>query len=558
MEFQHRYFGESKVSHGADGDSLSFAPDTLRPPVFFSGDLNRHLPFREAMSALHDVVVADLRTLPRERPEYFEWLKENETSLLAQFMLQQKELTARAKDLETELNTLRARKTELLQPFYKARTRYFDHIYKTDFSRWVVLDPVITVHPDAILFECFSRDESSYGVLSCCHNVFDARGEFACGTTNVDYSAGLYDEFQKIRSYRRTHLAIEPAGFSVQHNDDPGFVEHKIDVPDSWVRGFLQVSSAMVQPGVRVQLHPMDLYNICQVLRRRKERVGPRSLRFELNPGRPVQIVCEPWGQVLDCPRSTHDATGAQTIRIWGRRRLLTLERLIPAADSVEVHLLGTGLPSFWMVRMPDMVFTLGLSGWSANDWSRNAQFDLLSSREHIDSAARTRIYETLCQQWHMKTADIARASNLDHPVALSGLQLLTQAGRVMYDLAQDTWRLRELTREPLPVERLRFSNEREESASALVAGDAVGQFRHEANEGTRTLSAQVKDSNHTYSVSMVLDADERILSARCNCAYHFRNQLRRGPCEHLVALRLVDHQRRTLARAASNAATTK
>jgi len=554
MQFQHRYFGQSAATHGPEGDNLSFAPDTLRPPVFFSGELVRHLPFRAAMSALHDVVVADLRTLPRERPEYFAWLKDNEAAMLAQFMQQAQQAGTRIDAIDAELKTLRARKGELLAPFYKARKHYFDHLYKTDFSRWVVLDPVITVHPDCIFFECFSRDESSYAVLSCSHEIFQARGEYSCGTTNVDYSAGLYDEFQKIRGYRKTRLAIEATGFAVQNGEDPGFVEHKIDVPESWVRGFLQVSSAMTRPGVRLQLHPMDLYNLCQVLRRRKERAGPRSLRFELQPGAPVRIVCEPWGTVIECPRSSHDAGEAQNIRIWGRRRLLTLERLIPAAESIRVQLLGNGLPSFWVVHLPGMAFTLGLSGWTANDWSRNGNFDLLASREQIDSASRARVYDLLCQHWHLDSAAMARASGLEPALAEAGLQLFTQAGRVMYDLAQDTWRLRELTREPLPVDSLRFANEREEAASRLVAAGSISEFKSEANNAARTLSGKVKDHLRTYDASLALDADERILSAQCNCDFHFRNHLRRGPCEHLLALRLLDGQRRTLARVAHDA----
>ena len=38
-------------------------------------------------------------------------------------------------------------------------------------SLWILLDPAITVHPDELFFECFSRDESSYGKLSCSYNV---------------------------------------------------------------------------------------------------------------------------------------------------------------------------------------------------------------------------------------------------------------------------------------------------------------------------------------------------------------------------------------------------
>ncbi|MFO0851808.1 MAG: hypothetical protein U0871_25070 [Gemmataceae bacterium] len=34
------------------------------------------------------------------------------------------------------------------------------------------------------------------------------------------------------------------------------------------------------------------------------------------------------------------------------------------------MFLLGTGSPSFWSVRLGEMRFLLGLSGWTANDWT--------------------------------------------------------------------------------------------------------------------------------------------------------------------------------------------
>ena len=35
-----------------------------------------------------------------------------------------------------------------MAPFYRARQKYFDYLYRRDINTWYVLDPVITVHPD--------------------------------------------------------------------------------------------------------------------------------------------------------------------------------------------------------------------------------------------------------------------------------------------------------------------------------------------------------------------------------------------------------------------------
>ncbi|MHC5543891.1 metal-binding protein, partial [Singulisphaera rosea] len=39
-------------------------------------------------------------------------------------------------------------------------------------------------------------------------------------------------------------------------------------------------------------------------------------------------------------------------------------------------------------------------------------------------------------------------------------------------------------------------------------------------------------------TVSLLLDADGRMLRGKCNCSHHFRGGLRKGPCRHLQALR--------------------
>ena len=345
MEFRYKYYGATTVDGSARDQAFKFAPDTLRPPTYFEGVL-RHdavasLRFREALSALHEVVVSDARYRGRDPEAYKSWLAANESALLAAYMAGVGKLKAQAQQLSEELKALRAKKHELLQPFYKAQRKYFDWLYMANRDAWFVLDPVITVHPQRLLFEAFSQDESSYCAVSVGHGVFERTGEMACGTTNIDYSASLYEEFQKIRDYKATRFTVDLAGFTVATGNDPAFHEEKIDLPDSWVRGFLQVSSAMTLPATVVELHPMDLHGICATLRQHRERAGPRSLRFELAPEQPARLVFEPWNIVLEARRSRIEGealTQPLSVRVWGRRRLLTLERLIALATR-------TGLP---------------------------------------------------------------------------------------------------------------------------------------------------------------------------------------------------------------------
>jgi predicted nucleic acid-binding Zn finger protein len=538
--FEYRYFGSTSASSGAVASSISFAPDTRRDPTFLTGTLRKKLPFRETISALHAVVVSDLRFRPRDRTEYLAWREKQDVVDLAELAAAQRDNQAQITAIRAELDELRRRQQGRWGSFRAAQKRFFDWLFKKSVDAWFVLDPVITVHPDEVAFECFSQDESSYGRLACSHEVFHQLGELAYGTTNVDYSYTLYDEFQKIRDDKETTFQVDPAGFEVQTGEDETYREVKIDLPDSWVRGFLQVTTSMVLPGaVRLQLHPMDVHNLCFVLRRHKETHGPRSLRFLLDPGRPVRVLVEPFGLEVACPRSTHDCEDAREVRIWGRRRLLVLERLIPVARTISVVLIGSGMPSFWIADCGDLTFTLGLSGWTANDWSSSGNFDLLAPRGEVDGGTASAVIGALRERWRASSDELSIATGFDRGTVDSAMVAYTQAGRAVYDLRNGVWRLRELSREPLDLGSLRFSNEREAAAAELARAGQV-QVRVVGTAGGRvTLAGRVGSHEPT----LALDGDRRLVDGQCGCRFHFQNKLRKGPCEHILALRLA-HER--------------
>lgn len=551
MRFQYKYYGATTVDGSEAAQAFSFAPDTLRSPTYFAGQLRQqstqHLAFREALSALHAVVVSDMRYRGRDKSAYRAWLEANEGQLLAKYMQQSTQLKAEAEVAHRELNNLRSRKTALLRPFYAARQRYFNWLFVANRDAWYVLDPVITVHPERLLFEAFSQDESSYCAVSVGHNVFDRLGEMACGTTNIDYSVSLFEEFQKIRSYKATRFEVDPRGFTVASGDDPAFHEEKIDLPDSWVRGFLQVSSAMTLPATVVELHAMDLHNLCATLRQHKERAGPRALRFELQPGQPAHLVFEPWGIELTARRSAivgAPLTQAMQVRLWGRRRLLVLERLIALATRVRVHLLGSGLPSFWVVEMGEITVTLGLSGWSANDWSAAGRFSLLQPRQPVADASKLAVAEALQASWLATPAELAQRCALPEADVRAAVGLWVQAGRAVFDLPLQRYAWRELSREPLPMQTLRFASPEEAEALALVQARKVHVRSIEPDGPRLRISGWVKDGGRQLEPQLLLDADQQQRDGRCGCNFFQQNRLRRGPCAHQLALRQLAQPR--------------
>jgi hypothetical protein len=540
MNFTVAYRGRSGVTSTAAGMALSFAPNLRRDRVSFVGDLRFPLRFREAISALHAVVASDLKFKPKDRSAYQAYLqriqaRESAIRALAHKQVREQLLAEEPPPmpagLEERFRSLRAR-------YWDARVRYANYLARNDPALFRVLvpcDPVITVAPDVLFFECFSKDESSYGCLTVNRDAFDAAGDVALGTTNVDYSLALYEEFQRLRTYRRTRFAVDPSGFEVTTEGAADYREEKIELPPSWLRGFMQLQAAMSLPLRRVPVSREGLYSVLAFLKRHRARKSPRSLRFVLHPGAPVELVLEPWDVHIKLHDTPYPGGQTEIIRVWGRDRLLTLARLLPLADGADVFLLGTGLPSFWSVRLGEMRFLLGLSGWTANDWTSGggALVDLEPPAEPSedllgdiadafrDSPART--FEQVRQ----------RTGAAPHLVA-AGLNRFALLGQLIHDLAGGVYRWRTILPVETSIKQVRLDSPEAEAAKALVAQGRVVVDRDEEVGELRALVGRVDLKD----VEAVLDPDGKVVQGRCSCSHYFRFKLRAGPCRHMQALR--------------------
>ena len=110
-----------------------------------------------------------------------------------------------------------------------------------------------------------------------------------------------------------------------------------------------------------------------------------------------------------------------------------------------------------------------------------------------------------------------------------------------MYDLDKHVFRLRELAREPLPMSALRFASAQEEKADRFIAAKLVTIAT--VASATAAASSTAKCSTTLELRPMiVLDNDDRLIEARCDCYFYGHNKLMRGPCEHMLALRRRYH----------------
>jgi hypothetical protein len=297
----------------------------------------------------------------------------------------------------------------------------------------------------------------------------------------------------------------------------------------------MQLQSAMGMPMQRVTLSREAVYSMLAWYRRRRAWTSPRAIRFELVNGRAPRVVLEPWEQGVTSHGTVFEGPDVGAIRVWGGKRLLVLARVLPLAERFDVYLLGTGLPSFWVARMGEMRLTVGLSGWTANDWTKGSALDLIAP----PAAPSPDLIDNVCafvrEKRSVTLAEVQSRWQIDAATALAALRQLAHSGQVIYDLVAGVYRWRQVM--PKAVGEAEIGPEHDELRGAreiMERGQADLKGREEAPGGGYVLSGRVAGNE----VEMLVDADQRIKRGKCICGWYRRYGMKNGPCRHMLALR--------------------
>jgi hypothetical protein len=233
---------------------------------------------------------------------------------------------------------------------------------------------------------------------------------------------------------------------------------------------------------------------------------------------------------------SRHAAREPRIIRIWGRQRLVLIERVLPLARSFAVNLLGRGLPYFVTARMGPLDFTLGLSGWTKNDWTQTARFDALVARRGAKGAVSPRPLAWLKEHLRGTPDEIALGAGVTVASVHASMVEASSLGLAVFDLLHHVYRYRPLFENPVPLAR----DPRDGRARELLARTKVTGTRREL-DGTLLVRGQVvEDEKHTYQPEVALSDEGGVASAVCGCFFAKTNGMKAGLCEHEHALLLA------------------
>lgn len=326
-------------------------------------------------------------------------------------------------------------------------------------------------------------------------------GDVAHGTTNVDVNQPLRTALAGVGAATLVHLDVGTDGLAVS-TPDATHHERKVDLPDRWVRGFAETP---------VVASRMDL---------RAELPGPAATRWlaslpKTQPGSSYHLVPSPGGL-----RQSLRA-GPGSVHLAGSGRLGAAARVARFASRLLVY--GDGdLASAWVFELPGARLTLLLSpepyrGFSGEGGLLDA---LVTDRAEGDAS---RLLEHLAWEPVIDPAALAIATGIGRRQVDDAIGFLATSGKVGFDLVEHTWFHREL---PWDLDRAEKDNPRLRDARALVADGAVE---------TTTDGAVVRSGDHRHWVTREGDG------YRCTCLWWAKYEGRRGPCKHVLAVRILD-----------------
>lgn len=537
MTTRYAQYSPSASSVNASGSTVGFGTDLSQDAAYLSGTVTNSRAFAEAMLTLGRVVDQDLR--PRRDPSsYQRWVR---AEYMAEFERRvgtsvpglNPAVLDRQRLLRRNVSQIRSDLAQIPETpvLGNARDRFWNWLYAYNRDAWVVLDPIVSVGRSDTMFEAFSADESSYVRVRLPHTLVDTQSPVTTGTTNIDFSLALERELARVRTYRPLTLTVGSDQVSVA-TQARAAIQQRIDLPDSWLRGLLEVQAAMTLASVRMNVSPAFVADVWAVLAARRERVGPRSLRFELTPQQPVRVVIEPWNLELTDTDSSHNASSPRSVRVWGRRRLAALAPLLPQAAEVAVDLIGSGMPSYWTVTGGGVSTMLGLSGWTVKDWSSRARFAGLRPGSVLqDDRSRGDVANMLSEQDTMSVSQAAKLLSVSPGKAAGILQEACAQGVCMYLPESASYRYRRLFPD-LDLAQMVVPGLEERKGRELATARNRGATSSDGGIVIGTL-----DGNHQ---RVVMDEDLRVVEAVCTCDRFRWNGLVDGPCRHLIAVILL------------------
>jgi len=369
-----------------------------------------------------------------------------------------------------------------------------------------LMDPLVTSGDGILRFEGFSGCRSLYVRLDLLPESLEPIHQ-SSGTTNVDFNQPMRTALTRVRDSDALSLAVDERAFVMVHGSE-SILERKVELPLAWLRGLASIPIISSRCEAVAELSGVPMLDLFRNL--------PRT-----GNGRETH-----WLQPVANGIRISRTPSKDSIRLTGAKRLLALLELVPTARKLSIASPPGGELTLWTLHFDGLRLTLALSpevwrgfsgeGAALDDLSREAQPDL---------------EEALIQQFESGfiADEAAIALGVSLPEIRTSLALLASQGQLGFDHLDGKWFRRML---PGKQALIRQSNPRLSKAEAWVAAGAVA-VESDLNDRVRGRVRIDADTEHHVAI-------EPDGGAQCTCFWFGKFGLSRGPCSHIMALRLA------------------
>jgi hypothetical protein len=181
------------------------------------------------------------------------------------------------------------------------------------------------------------------------------------------------------------------------------------------------------------------------------------------------------------------------------------------------------------------MRLTLGLSGWTTNDWTRGSAVQMLLPQAAADLSKVAAAAERLSQLRSITPERLSVELNTSSAESTAIMNQLALRGQAIYDLHAGLFRWRQVLPMALSDRELGPAHPEIEAAARMSIGGGVKvETQVPAPRGGWIVTGKVENQ----SCEVLIDSDGMVRKGKCRCSWHFKSGVRNGPCRHLQALR--------------------
>jgi hypothetical protein len=366
----------------------------------------------------------------------------------------------------------------------------------------LVLDPVVTSGGGMLRFEGFSSCCGVYCRVDLKPEAFDVdlRGK---GTTNVDFNDRMRNTLRRLSDHEDASFKVGGRGVALVR-DRETVIERKVKLPIRWIKGFCEVQAYQPRLVRHFELSPLEARDLFRSLPKSNSRHGS----FVTKTGRAYRVT-------------PNRKPGS--VRIEGADRVRVLEPLFPTAKSIHIWYDEEAETSGWEIENDVGRYFALISPELNRGFSGEGQ--MLERLAVGDwQHALPRIADALNWQSHIEPAQIGAQLGMSEGTIEAALAVLGARGLAGYDTSSGRYFHRVL---PFDVDKVEQLQPRLKDARGLVE-----QVEIVSQQGS-DVDAKVPGSEFTHYVRL------RAAGNKCTCRWHSRYQGQRGPCKHILAVRM-------------------